>query len=1372
MERRLNLWCVVVMVFAFSSTGCSLSLKITAQLARLIAPTPQANLSSTTAANNNLSQWSIDVEFNTPVQGLDISDFDLTNGVVTDLQEISEGTIYRILVNPIAEGNVSVQLRADAVLSSRNEKNPSSNILSFINDQTKPSAVISYLGIDPTNTSPLHFSVTFSEPMIGQIAISDFAVTGGSLSQISGNGTVFYLEVVPSASGTVSISLSAGRMTDLFGNENLISNSVSVIFDNDRPLSTLSSVAGDDVNSAITVNVSFSAAVGGFSAGDLEVENALISNFSGSGASYSFTLTPISEGNFRVRVVENAAQDSASNQSLASSWLQKNYDSIVPTVTLSTLALYTTTTSPVVVTATFSESITGFDVSDLTLVNTTAAISGSGTTYTITLTPQGEGVFSVKIPAAAITDSAGNPVQASSTVSSIRDTTLPTATVTSDIGPYSYSSPMSFTVVFSEPVTDLTLSDFNVVGGTNAQLSTLMGFGTIWTFQMSPSVTGTKTITLPANKVIDAAGLANVVSNTETFIYDTTPVYVSFVQREQAVLESSTMPQKFQIRMAGTKPYPVTINYRLIGSAVNGVDHDLATEGNITIPANSANPTTVDIPFNLVHNPSIENKYIQMNLHYTSSPLIRFGKDYQSRIAIADMDGLHGSVVSLSVSDLSRCVVLSDGRLRCWGNNSSNGVLGDGTTAASLTAKNIDIGRSYAKVVASSVDTCGILGNGDLYCWGNNFYKQLANTSTTSYLSPIYVDSGYSDVAILGKAICGIKSGDIYCWGTSAAAELGNGLLTGVVTSPTNITSNTTTYPNSFVSVSASGGAYACALDSAGDVYCWGYNNVGQLGDGTTNTALVPTKLISAVAFKSISAGGSHVCAIDINDALKCWGYNTNGQVGDGTVVTRMNPVAVDAANTYLNVAAGASHTCAVRKVSQRVVCWGRNITGSFDAGALGDGSDYSTVYKTTPTLVTDTATYAVLSAGYNFSCGVTTDQRVKCWGSYANNGVGDGFESNRAPLVDTDYGQGYKQVDVNTSFGCGIDDQDRLKCWGNGTAGSVGDGMNGVVRSSPVVLDRGLTYKFVSVGRRHACAIMIDGTLKCWGNNSDGVVGAGNSASVFVTPVVVDGGTKYRKVAAGSSMTCGITEDGVLKCWGWHYNGQLGDGTAISKSYPAIIDSGVKYIDIAVSRWGESHTCGITETKNLKCWGGNSNSQLGLGGTTPANYTTPQVVSATDLYSSVAVGFGYTCATRDGANSLYCWGISSDYQTGSNSTSLLLTPALVDSSAYSALVLAQYGGCGKTAVGYKCWGGVSSTLSRLVGVTALKIPTLIPNAANYKELSFSNPTVMFGVAAGCAIKLDSGLQCTGPNDSGLLAHAGVFPGWLSPVDVTTWVVQ
>ncbi|WP_413580991.1 Ig-like domain-containing protein [Bdellovibrio sp. HCB288] len=1355
---------VIVMFLGLVLSSCTLSLKINDKLASLTIPTPQAILSSAIAANNNQTQWPVTVHFNTPIDGLDLSGFAVLNGTATQLVKVTD-TEYTIVLVPTAEGNVSVQLNQDSVVNSVLVPNSASNLLQFYNDRTNPTATISYSGLDPTKDTPIVFTLTFSEPVDGQPQPGDFNVTGGTVSQVSGSGSVFAFEVVPSANGTVSVSYPAGKIMDLATNSNSASNSVSVAFNNDRPVPVLASTAGSDVNTAINVTVTFSAAVTGFTAADLEVENAVVSNFAGSGDSYSFTLAPIAEGNFRVRAVENAAVDAATNLSLASAWLQKRYDSVRPTVTLSSLPTYRTTAGSVSVTATFSEAVAGFDLSDLTLTNATASLSGSGTTYTITLTPSAEGTFGVSIPENAVSDTAGNGVQGPVAVSSILDTIQPTVVVTSDVGPYSYTSPMSFTVVFSEPVTGLDLSDFTVVGGTNAQLGTLVGFGTTWTFQMSPSGTGTKSITLPAIRVKDAAGLDNVVSNTETFIYDTTVIPVAFVQKEQVVSESAVGVQKFQVRLGGTKPYDVTINYRLVGNAVNGVDHDLPTEGSITIPANSANPTIVDIPFNLIHNPGSENKYMQMNLHYTSSPLVRFGVDYQSRLHISDTDSVHGSAIEMGMGNNSRCVIISNGRLRCWGSNS-----GDGTDDQVVLPKDIDSGHSYSKVATDSNTTtsCAIRINGDLYCWGSNSFYQLGNGTITASYSPTFVGSDFTDVAPIGRAVCGIKLGDIYCWGSETRGELANGAATSAVTTPTSMTST-----HDFVAI-AGGNWAGCALNSVGDLYCWGDDTSYLQGNGaTTGEVLVPTLVPTAVKFKSLSMYASHACAIDVNDYLYCWGTNGSGNLGDGTTTNSDVPKAIDAGNKYLNVSVGNAHTCAVRMTSNQAVCWGSNRTGSSDAGALGDGSNYSVANKLVPTVVGGTSTYLKVKAGNNYACGITTDQRIKCWGSFASLSVGDGLVNLRDNPAMADSGQNYKQISFGSTLACGIDSFDRLKCWGNGTTASIGDGSSGVgvVRTSPIVLDRGLTFKMVAVGNMYGCAITTDDTVKCWGRNADGVLGF-TGVSSSPTPRLVDGGAKYKKIVAGDSLTCGIRMDGVLKCWGYNSNmWQLGDGGVISGSWePKVIDPGVRYRDIGVAPKATYHTCGVTEDKILKCWGSNNSYQAGLGSITPDRYNTPQVVSATDLYTSVSVGGDFACAIRDGSNSLYCWGNSAGYKTGLNSTTVKMIPTLVDDTAqYTSLRIGENGGCGFTNAGVKCWGDAYSSFARLIHRTsATRIPTLIPNATDYKDLSFNN----VGTAvSGCLLKNDSTMWCLGPNTNGLLASASVFQSWLIPVDVTTWVV-
>lgn len=198
--------------------------------------------------------------------------------------------------------------------------------------------------------------------------------------------------------------------------------------DTDGPTVALSSTAASITNaSSIAVTVTFNRSVTGFIASDLVKTNATVTNFAGSGASYSFTLTPTAQGTFSVSVPAGAAVDAINGRlSTASTTLSRTYDSVVPTYAITSTAGAATNVSPIPVTVTFSENVTGFATSDLTIVNATVSgFAGSGKNYTFNLIPTTQGVVSVTIKASSVQDAATNTNAAGSTLQSIFDTTAP-----------------------------------------------------------------------------------------------------------------------------------------------------------------------------------------------------------------------------------------------------------------------------------------------------------------------------------------------------------------------------------------------------------------------------------------------------------------------------------------------------------------------------------------------------------------------------------------------------------------------------------------------------------------------------------------------------------------------------------------------------------------------------------------------------------------------------------------------------------------------------------------------------------------------------------------------------------------------------------
>jgi alpha-tubulin suppressor-like RCC1 family protein len=275
------------------------------------------------------------------------------------------------------------------------------------------------------------------------------------------------------------------------------------------------------------------------------------------------------------------------------------------------------------------------------------------------------------------------------------------------------------------------------------------------------------------------------------------------------------------------------------------------------------------------------------------------------------------------------------GGVKCWGNNSA-GLLGDGTTDQRLTAVDVvGLTSGVAAVSAGSfAHTCALTTAGGVKCWGNNNVGQLGDGTTTERLTPVDVVGLTSGVVAIdvGEAhTCALTTvGGVKCWGQNFAGHLGDGTTTERLT-PVDVAGLT----SGVVAVSA-GQFHTCAVTTTGGIKCWGNNNSGQLGDGTTIeqlTAVDVSGLTSGVA--AVSAGQQHTCAITNSGGLKCWGTNFAGQLGDGTTTERLTPADVTGLTSgvaAVTADASSSHTCALTTAGG-VKCWGRNTLGQLGAG-------------------------------------------------------------------------------------------------------------------------------------------------------------------------------------------------------------------------------------------------------------------------------------------------------------------------------------------------------------------------------------------------------------------------------------------------------
>jgi hypothetical protein len=388
-------------------------------------------------------------------------------------------------------------------------------------------------------------------------------------------------------------------------------------------------------------------------------------------------------------------------------------------------------------------------------------------------------------------------------------------------------------------------------------------------------------------------------------------------------------------------------------------------------------------------------------------------------------------------------------------------VLGIGAAAATANA---DVGASSGGLAGALVPGprtvsgggdhfCVLTGVGGLKCWGLNFFGELGDGTNTDRSIPTDVsglNAGVTDVSAGGQTTCAVVGGGAKCWGGNGDGAVGDG-TTEQRLSPVDVSGLTTGV--SRVSV---GYVHSCALTTVGGVLCWGENQHGELGDGTTTDRLTPVSVtgltsgVAAIATGLDHSHHDHTCALTTVGGVKCWGDNQFGELGDGTTTDRSTPVDVSGATSNVRgIFAGGTATCAVTTTGG-ASCWGHN-----DAGQIGDGT---TTDRHTPVavagLTSGVSTMALSQSsagegiGGSHTCAVVSGA-VKCWGNNANGQMGDGTAGGNqlTPVDVTGLGSGAVGVGLNFWGGCSVSDAGGVKCWG---IASVGDGTS-IPRLTPV---------------------------------------------------------------------------------------------------------------------------------------------------------------------------------------------------------------------------------------------------------------------------------------------------------------------------------
>jgi alpha-tubulin suppressor-like RCC1 family protein len=347
-----------------------------------------------------------------------------------------------------------------------------------------------------------------------------------------------------------------------------------------------------------------------------------------------------------------------------------------------------------------------------------------------------------------------------------------------------------------------------------------------------------------------------------------------------------------------------------------------------------------------------------------------------------------------------------------------------------------------------------------------------------------------------------------------------------------------------WASISA-GDEHTCGIRLDGSLWCWGYNGYGELGTGgKPGIAWVPKRVGDAAWSQVDASDNGHTCGVRVDGSLWCWGNNQMGQLGTGDFDARLVPTQVEGAAEWTAVSTGYGHTCAIR-VDGSLWCWGLN-----NGGQLGTGSDKDMVPD--PTEVTAPSGWLSMTAGAYHTCGIQLDHSLWCWGAGGEGQTGIGDRRDHNVPVEVGTHADWLDVSAGYAFTCGVRAAHTLWCWGYNFSGQLGVGD----RASRYVPTRlgGRFWAQVSSGAIHACARSTDGGLFCWGEGHDGRLGYGGVADLLV-PLRIGTRSDWLLLTAGGFHTCAIRTSHGLLCWGWNLRGQLGVGRQVKHAlYPRVV--------------------------------------------------------------------------------------------------------------------------------------------------------------------------------------------------------------------------
>ncbi len=647
--------------------------------------------------------------------------------------------------------------------------------------------------------------------------------------------------------------------------------------------------------------------------------------------------------------------------------------------------------------------------------------------------------------------------------------------------------------------------------------------------------------------------------------------------------------------------------------------------------------------------------------------------------------GVLNGIIAIAGNNRHILALKSDGTVWGWGYN-FNGQLGDNTITDRSTpvqvkgAGGAGFLSGVIRIAAGSLHSLALKSDGTVWTWGANASGQLGDGTIIQSKTPVQVKgvggtgflTGVTSVFGGTDHSLALKSdGTVWAWGNNSNGQLGDGTVTSSST-PVQVKGVGGTGVLSGISSISAGNKSSRTSDSSGNVWVWGYNGFGQLGNNTITDSSTPIQVkgVGGVGFLTgiIATSGDTNCSFALkNDGtLWAWGNNTNGQLGNNSTTQSKTPVQVKGVGgtgvfnlyvaptlTSISPSGGTpGDTITLTGTNFVSPAWNNIVKFSISGGTA---NGYVTgVTSTTLTVMVPPNT-------------ITGNVTVTV-GASVSSPVTFSFQRNFA-----------FEALIRGSHSLGLKSDGTVWGWGDNSSGQLGDGTL-TNSSTPVqVVSAGgsgvLTgITSLAIGALHSLALKNDGTVWAWGDNGNSQLGDGTTTTRF-TPVQVSGLSSVVKIVSGDYFSLALKSDGTVWAWGLNSSGQLGDGTTISRSTPVQVKGvgGAGFLTgVLTLSAGYRHALALKSDGTVWAWGDNQYGQLGDGSATgssaPVQVKGMGGIGFLTGITSLSGGFGHSLALRNDGT-VWAWGLNSSGQLGDGSTTNRSTPVQVTGSGGSGVL-------------------------------------------------------------------------------------------------------